>query len=133
LLVLIEGTAMRYRVLHDGRRQVLNIIFPGDFIGFPGCFFDRALYSIAALSETVVSAIPFAHVFRLFEAHPRLAATIFWSFSCEAAMSAEHLIDVGRRSRTCRASAARVADEASSHWAGGRTLLPTTANPGPDR
>jgi CRP-like cAMP-binding protein len=98
LLVLIEGSAMRYRVLHDGRRQVLNIIFPGDFIGFPGCFFDRALYSITALSETVVSAIPFAQVFSLFEAHPRLAATIFWSFSCEAAMSAEHLIDVGRRS-----------------------------------
>jgi CRP-like cAMP-binding protein len=98
LLVLITGSAMRYRVLHDGRRQVLNIVLPGDFIGFPGCFFDRALYSIAALSETVVSAIPFAHLLRLFEAHPRLAATIFWSFSCEAAMYAEHLIDVGRRS-----------------------------------
>jgi len=98
LLVLIEGSAMRYRVLHDGRRQVLNIVLPGDFIGFPGCFFDTALYSIAALSETVVSAIPFAHLLRLFEAHPRLAATIFWSFSCEAAMYAEHLIDVGRRS-----------------------------------
>ena len=98
LLVLIEGSAMRYRVLRDGRRQVLNIIFPGDFIGFPGCFFDRALYSVAALSETVVSAIPFAQVFSLFDAHPRLAAKIFWSFSCEAAMSAEHLIDVGRRS-----------------------------------
>jgi len=98
LLVLIEGSAMRYRVLHDGRRQVLNIVLPGDFIGFPGCFFDSALYSITALSETVVSAIPFAQLLRLFEAHPRLAATIFWSFSCEAAMYAEHLIDVGRRS-----------------------------------
>jgi CRP-like cAMP-binding protein len=98
LLVLIEGSAMRYRVLHDGRRQVLNIVLPGDFIGFPGCFFDTALYSIAALSETVVSAIAFAHLLRLFEAQPRLAATIFWSFSCEAAMYAEHLIDVGRRS-----------------------------------
>jgi CRP-like cAMP-binding protein len=51
---------MRYRVLHDGRRQVLNIVLPGDFIGFPGCFFDSALYSIATLSEAVVSAIPFA-------------------------------------------------------------------------
>jgi CRP-like cAMP-binding protein len=34
----------------------------------------------------------------LFDAHPRLAAKIFWSFSGEAAMYAEHLIDLGRRS-----------------------------------
>src|SRR5215472_7553086 len=39
LLVLIEGVSIRYRVLHDGRRQILNITLPGDFIGFPGCFF----------------------------------------------------------------------------------------------
>jgi CRP-like cAMP-binding protein len=34
----------------------------------------------------------------LFETHPRLAAKIFWSFSCDAAIHAEHLIVVGRRS-----------------------------------
>jgi CRP-like cAMP-binding protein len=98
LLVLVAGVAMRYRVLHDGRRQVLNIVLPGDFIGFPGCFFDAALYSIGALTEAVVSAVPFSRLLGLFGAYPRLAATIFWSFSCEAAMYAEHLIDVGRRS-----------------------------------
>ena len=98
LAVLIEGTAIRYRVLQDGRRQVLNIVLPGDFIGFPGCFFDSALYSITALSDAIVSFVPFERLFRLFETHPRLAAVIFWSFACEAAMSAEHLIDVGRRS-----------------------------------
>ena len=47
--------AMRYRVLQDGRRQILNIVLPGDFIGFPGCFFENALYSIAALNDCVVS------------------------------------------------------------------------------
>ena len=40
----------------------------------------------------------FAQLLGLFADHPRVAATIFWSFSCEAAMYAEHLIDVGRRS-----------------------------------
>jgi len=98
LLVLIEGVSIRYRILHDGRRQVLNITLPGDFIGFPGCFFESALYSISALTDCVVSAVPFARLLGLFERSPRLAATIFWSFSCEAAMYAEHLIDVGRRS-----------------------------------
>jgi CRP-like cAMP-binding protein len=98
VFVLIEGVAMRYRVLRDGRRQVLNIALPGDFIGFPVCFFETALYSVSTLSEALVSWIPFDLLFALFRDHPRLAAAMFCSFSCEAAMYAEHLIDVGRRS-----------------------------------
>jgi len=98
LLVLIGGVAVRYRVLQDGRRQVLNIILPGDFIGFPGCFFESALYSIAALDDCTVSSVPFNRLLGLFQTHPRLGAAIFWSLSCETAMYAEHLIGVGRRS-----------------------------------
>jgi CRP-like cAMP-binding protein len=98
LQVLIDGVALRYRLLQDGRRQILNIVLPGDFIGFPGCFFENALYSIAALGDCTVSPVSFAHFLGLFEPQPRLAAAIFWSLSCEAAMYAEHLIGVGRRS-----------------------------------
>ena len=97
VFVLLDGIAIRYRVLHDGRRQILNVVLPGDFIGFPACFFETALYTIAALSETVVSWVPFATLFGLFQRYPRLAATLFCTFSCETAMYAEHLIDVGRR------------------------------------
>src|SRR5579863_4974218 len=74
LMVLIDGVALRYRVLQDGRRQVLNIILPGDFIGFPGCFFESALYSIAALGDCLVSPVPFSRLLGLFQTHPRLGA-----------------------------------------------------------
>jgi hypothetical protein len=59
-MILLGGAALRYRVLNDGRRQVLNIVLPGDFIGFPGCFFEGALYSVSALSDCVVSPVPFS-------------------------------------------------------------------------
>jgi CRP-like cAMP-binding protein len=98
LMVLLEGAAVRYRVLQDGRRQILNIILPGDFIGFPGCFFENALYSIATLNDCSVSPVSFARFLGLSMTHPRLASISFWSLSCEAAMYAEHLIGVGRRS-----------------------------------
>ena len=98
VFVLIGGAAIRYRVLRDGRRQVLNIALPGDFIGFPASFFEAALYSITALNDALVSWVPFPTLFGLFQKQPRLAATLFCLFSCEAAMYAEHLIDVGRRS-----------------------------------
>lgn len=98
VFVLLDGLAMRYRVLHDGRRQVLNIVLPGDIIGFPACFFEAALYTVTALSEAIVTPIAFSRLLGLFRHQPRLAAMLFCAFSCEAAMYAEHLIDVGRRS-----------------------------------
>jgi CRP-like cAMP-binding protein len=98
LLIMIEGISVRYRILHDGRRQVLNIALPGDFIGFPACFFEQAPYSIGALTDVVLAPIPFVALIDLFENQPRLAAAIVWSFSSEAAIYIEHLTDVGRRS-----------------------------------
>jgi hypothetical protein len=49
-------------------------------------------------SDTQVSAVPLSLLLTLFERHRRLAAMLLWQFSCEAAMYAEHLIDLGRRS-----------------------------------
>src|SRR5262249_11668219 len=98
VFVLLQGIAIRYRVSHDGRRQILNIVLPGDFIGFPACFFESALFSVSALTDAQVSVIPMSRLLALFGRHPRLAAILLWQFSCEAAMYAEHLIDLGRRS-----------------------------------
>ena len=97
LFVMIDGISIRYRVLRDGRRQILNIALPGDFVGFPACLFERALYPISALTDVVVAPISFAVLIALFESHPHLAAAIFWSFSSEAAIYSERLTDVGRR------------------------------------
>ena len=97
LFVMIDGISIRYRILRDGRRQILNIALPGDFVGFPACFFDRALYPISALTDVVVAPISFAVLINLFERHPHLAAAIFWSFSSEAAIYSERLTDIGRR------------------------------------
>src|SRR5262245_42823352 len=47
--VLNRGMAIRYKVLHDGRRQVLGLVLPGELIGFPGGLSDSSLYSIASL------------------------------------------------------------------------------------
>ena len=97
VFVMIDGISIRYRILHDGRRQILNIALPGDFVGFPACFFEKALYPISALTDAVIAFIPFDLLIDLFEKHPRLAAAIFWSFSSEAAIYTERLTDIGRR------------------------------------
>ena len=98
ILIIIEGTAIRYRILHDGRRQIINIALPGDIVGILGPFIESSLYSTRALTETVIAAISFARVNALFESHPRLVTKIFLCFSSELSIYAEHLVDLGRRS-----------------------------------
>ena len=102
IFLLGEGFALRYRIMVDGRRQVLNVLIPGDTIGYPACFFDRSLYSINALSKAVIYAISFEEIAAIFRDHPRLAIALFWSTAREAAMSGEHLADVGWRSASER-------------------------------
>src|SRR5207237_10814520 len=78
LLIVMEGVAIRYRILRDGRRHVLNVVLPGDIAGVPGCFFESALYSVKTLTDLRVSPVSFARVMNLFHNHPQLAAQIFW-------------------------------------------------------
>ncbi|MFO1159348.1 MAG: Crp/Fnr family transcriptional regulator [Reyranellaceae bacterium] len=98
IYVLCQGMAIRYKVLHDGRRQVLSLILPGDFVGLPGCLFDRSLYSISGLTRTVACTLTFEAVFGLFRHQPRLATAMFWMAEHDAALFAEHLVGVGRQS-----------------------------------
>src|SRR5205085_11792268 len=85
LFVVMDGVAIRYRILRDGRRHVLNLLLPGDIAGVPGCFFETALYSVRALTDLSAAPVPFARITSLFRTDPQLVARIFWSFSCQAA------------------------------------------------
>ncbi len=102
IYILLEGYAIRCQVLRNGGRQVLNVVLPGDLIGFPVTFFQKAQYAVTALTDTVVSPIPHVRLVTLLNDHPSLAAKVFWSFATEAAMYVEHLTNIGRRSASER-------------------------------
>jgi CRP-like cAMP-binding protein len=95
---VVEGFLIRYRILRDGQRQIVDLALPGDFTGVPSCFYNDALYTIKALTNATVATVPVERLVALFATQPRLAAKIFWAFSRESAILAEHLVAVGRRS-----------------------------------
>jgi CRP-like cAMP-binding protein len=97
LFVIIEGVSIRYRILRDGRRQIVNVVLPGDIAGVPGCFFEGALFSTKALTDSTVARVSAARLVGLLETHPRLAAKIFFSFTCENEIYAQRLIAIGRQ------------------------------------
>src|SRR6185312_15851696 len=36
-----EGFAARYKLLRNGRRQIVNFVLPGDVVGLPGSFVEK--------------------------------------------------------------------------------------------
>lgn len=97
VFIVVDGLLIRYRIMRNGQRQVINVVVPGDVAGFPSCFFDSALYSIRTLTNSIVAALPVDTLSAVLDAHPRFAAKLLWLFSSDAALCAEHVVVVGRR------------------------------------
>jgi CRP-like cAMP-binding protein len=97
VFLILEGFAIRYRILRDGQRQILNFLLPGDFAGVTNCHFGTAIFSIKTLTHTTAAPIPLAKLMGLFHSHPQAAAQLFWLFTVGDAVVSEHLIAVGRR------------------------------------
>jgi CRP-like cAMP-binding protein len=102
VFLILDGFAIRYRILRDGQRQILNFLLPGDFAGVTNCHFGTAIFTIKTLTHATVAPIPLAKLMGLFRTHPQLAAQLFWSFAVNDAVVSEHLIAVGRRPATER-------------------------------
>lgn len=98
LFILIEGFALRHRVLADGRRQALDIALPGDIVGTPGCFLGTALNTVTALTRGAVAFVASSDLASLLTGIPQLSIALVHSATSEAARLGEHLVDVGRRS-----------------------------------
>lgn len=98
LFILCAGVVSRYKVLQDGKRQILNLGLPGDLIGLPSNLFEVAVNSVAALTDVVLAPVEFPKIFALFSQFPRVATALFWCSACEAAIYGEHLVNLGRRS-----------------------------------
>ena len=92
-----DGYAIRYKLLRNGKRQILNVILPGDVIGFPVSFFDRSIYSVVAVSDLTYSICPLDAYVRLCHEQPQFGLAFSWLAAHEAVIYAEHIVDLGRR------------------------------------
>lgn len=97
LCFVADGFGARYKLLRNGKRQILNVILPGDVIGLPGSFADRAHYSVIALTEMRIDVCPIDAYVQLCYRRPEFGLALSWLAVHEAALYAERVVDTGRR------------------------------------
>ena len=105
LYTLYSGWAFRFKTMPDGRRQILNILLPGDLIGLQGAMFEAAAYGVEALTEVEICVLPRRKVWSLFENMPELAFDVTWLGSREESIVDENLTSAGQRNATERIAA----------------------------
>lgn len=115
LFTVLSGWGFRYKLLSDGRRQILNYVMPGDLIGLQGSVMGEMQHSIDALSDMLLCMFQRDDLYELYRRHPGLAFDITWLASREERMLDENLLSIGRRSALERAAylIAFIADRAA--------------------
>jgi CRP-like cAMP-binding protein len=98
LFVVTRGMACRYRLMPDGKRQILTILLPGDLFGLPRFLLHPMDHSVAAIGPTRIAAIGREAVIDIIANHPRIGAGLWWSVMQEEAMLRERIVALGRRS-----------------------------------
>ena len=92
-----EGFAARYKLLRNGKRQVVNVLVPGDVVGVPSSFLDRATFSVTAITDMKLQVCSLDDFVALCHRRPKFSLALCWIAVQEAASYAERVVDMGRR------------------------------------
>lgn len=102
LYTVLKGQGLRYVTLPDGRRQVVNLLFPGDFLGLQAGLMSEMRHSIDATTDMVLCVFDRADLFRLFNDHPQRAYDLTWLAAIGEHFLGEALAVLGQRDALSR-------------------------------
>ena len=102
LYTVLFGWLFKYKMLEDGRRQIINYAVPGDLLGLQGAVFDRMQHSIEALTDVTLCVLDKQRLWELYRVHHGLAFDITWIAAQEKAILADFLVSAGQRSASER-------------------------------
>jgi CRP-like cAMP-binding protein len=97
VFLLLEGWAYRYKVLADGKRQIMAYLLPGDLCDIHIFILNEMDHSLGLLSDAKVAAIPREKIIEITEQRPALARAMWWSTLVDESVLREWLVNMGQR------------------------------------
>ncbi len=102
LYTVLSGMGTRSILLEDGRRQVVNFVFPGDLIGLQAGLMGEAPHSVTASMPMVLCVFPRDRIWSLFAAQPARAYDLTWIAAVGEHFLGETVATLGQRDATER-------------------------------
>lgn len=97
LYTALRGMGLRYTTLPNGERQVINFIFPGDFIGLQAGVMGEMNHSVEATTAMTLCVFDRSDFFKFFKANPSRGFDITWLAAVEEHFLGSSLATVGQR------------------------------------
>lgn len=97
LYTVLNGMGTRYTTLENGRRQVINFLFPGDFAGLQAGLMGEMKHSVEATTAMTLCVFRRAALFELFEQEPQRAYDLTWIAAVEEHFLGETIASLGQR------------------------------------
>jgi CRP-like cAMP-binding protein len=108
LYTLLEGMATRSVLLEDGRRQVINFVFPGDFVGLQASLMGEMKHTVQASGRARLCVFPRDRLWEVFRDQPARAYDLTWIAAVEEHFLGETIATLGQRDATERVAWALV-------------------------
>ena len=96
LYEILEGVVCAYKLLPDGRRQVISFSYPGDLVGLGSS--DTHAFGAETVSAAKIRCISDATVRRTIEQQPEFGRRLLDATGVELARIRNQLLTLGRRS-----------------------------------
>ena len=97
LYTLLTGWAFRFKTLRDGRRQILNFLLAGDFIGVQQKMGDASAHGVVALTDAVFCVFQRDALWEMHRKSPAMGFNVTWLTAHEESLVDDTLLSVGRR------------------------------------
>lgn len=98
LFTVLEGVLIRFQSLEDGRRQIVNFMFPGDLVGLQGAFNEPVTHSVEALIPSRLCLFNRGDFVHLVKENPELGYDVTWLAAKEETALESHIVSLGQRS-----------------------------------
>lgn len=97
LFTALSGMGIRDKMLENGERQVLNFVFPGDFIGLQAGVLGKMGHSVEARTHMRLCVFNRSEFWNFFKSNPERAFDVTWLAAIEEHFLGETLATVGQR------------------------------------
>ncbi|MEO7854686.1 MAG: Crp/Fnr family transcriptional regulator [Rubrivivax sp.] len=98
LYTMLSGWAFRFKTLSDGRRQILNFLLAGDFIGVQQKMGDAAAHGVVMLTDGLLCAFHRDALWEMHRQQPSMGFNVTWLTAHEESLVDDNLLSIGRRS-----------------------------------
>ena len=97
LSLIVDGFACRYKLLGEGRRQIMAFLIPGDICDLRALLTGKMDHAVAALNNTRIATIARPKIFDAMQKYPRIELALWRDTMLDAALYRQWLISLGRR------------------------------------